>query len=207
MKSSNTRFALAFATVSLLGCGASQPPPPSTASTTTTTSVTAYVTPDTYEGAATNPSTLNDEQILAAIKAAGRSVLEQSRQAVKKGRSAAVRELAQELLETYGHVAARLDAVANESGLTPAEGPMSEEVRRRGEDLTLRLARSPGGVASFDRSYVEGQLEEAAKLVDLIDRAETQTQGVQMQAFLGELRARVVEGRRASATVHIEIAR
>jgi predicted outer membrane protein len=214
-KTSTQRFALAFATVSILGCGASQTPPPATASTTTTTSGTMFATPETHEVArgdesplvATSPSALNDEQTLAAIRAAGRSVLEQSRQAVKKGRSTTVRELAHELLDTYGQVAARLDAVANESGLTLVEGPASEEMKRRGEDLTLRLAGSAGGGASFDRAYVEGQLEEAANLVALIDRAETQTRNVELQTFLREIRTRVVDARRAAAGVQVEIAR
>ncbi len=207
MKSSTNRIALAFTSASLLACGAARPPP-MVASTTTTTSVTAYAAPvDEGHAAATKPSALDDEQVLASIRAGGRSILEQSRQAVKKGRSATVRELALELLDTYGQVAARLDAVARESGLAPTEGPMSDEVKRQGEELTIRLARSAGGGASFDRSYVEGQLAEATRLVDLTDGAESRTQNAQIQAFLGAIRARVAEGRRAAAGVHMEIAK
>jgi predicted outer membrane protein len=207
MKRSTKRLALAFATMSMLGCGASQPTP-SLAPTTTTTTAGSYATLGVGDdGVVTNPSALDDGQTLAAIRAAGRSVLEQSRQAVKKGGRAAVRELARDILDAYGQLAGRLDAVTKESGLTPVEGPMSAEVRRRGDELTARLARSARGDASFDRSYVEGQLDEAARLVDLIDRADAQTQSVDLQAFFTEIRARLGEERRAAEGVHAEIAK
>jgi predicted outer membrane protein len=217
MKSSTNRFALAFATASLLGCSASQTPPPQTASTTTTTSGTAYATSPLPTTSAQNdfpqdttvaviPPASNDDQILAALKAADRSVLEQARQAVKKAGSPMVRELAEEILGSYVQVGTSLKAVEARAGLTVAEGPMSDEMRRGAEQLARRLDGSSGG-ASFDRIYVAAQLDEAAKLLGLLDRVDTQTQSAELQATLRELRERVVEGQKAAAAVQVEIAK
>jgi predicted outer membrane protein len=210
MKSSTNRFALAFATASLLGCSASQTPPPQTASTTTTTSGTAYATSPLPTTSAQNdfpqdttvaviPPASNDDQILAALKAADRSVLEQARQAVKKAGSPMI-------LGSYVQVGTSLKAVEARAGLTVAEGPMSDEMRRGAEQLARRLDGSSGG-ASFDRIYVAAQLDEAAKLLGLLDRVDTQTQSAELQATLRELRERVVEGQKAAAAVQVEIAK
>jgi putative membrane protein len=221
MKSSTNclSFALAFATASLLGCSAAQTPPPEMASTTTTTSGAAYVTvpervPTSEMGAGDQgspavtavPPASNDDQILAALKAADRSVLEQARQAVRKAGSPRVRELAREMLESYVQVGTSLRAVETHAGLTVAEGPMSEGVRRGAEQLARRLDGSAGG-ASFDRIYVAAQLDEAAKLLALVDRVDTQTQSAELQATLRELRERVVDGQKAAAAVQGEIAK
>ncbi len=215
MKSSIHRFVQAFATASLLGCSASQTPPPQTASTTTTTSGTldsTSLSPAGDQGSTTvavippASTASNDDQLLAALKAADRSVLEQARQAVKKAGSTRVRELAQEILESYVQVGASLRAVETRAGLTVAEGPMSEEVRRGAEQLARRLDGSAGG-ASFDRIYVAAQLDQAAKLLGLLDRVDTQTQSAELQPTLRELRERVVEVQKAATAAQIDIAK
>jgi predicted outer membrane protein len=220
MKRSTIRFAfaLAFSTANLFGCSASQRPPPQTASTTTTTSAALDATPgargDTRADSvpsppptvAVLPPASNDDQILGALKTADRSVLEQARQAVRKAGSAEVRELAQELLESYVQVGSSLKAVEARAGLTVAEGPMSEGVRRSAEQLARRLDGSAGG-ASFDRIYVAAQLEEAARLLELLDRVDAQAQSAELQATLRDLRERVVEGQSATTAVQAEIAR
>jgi predicted outer membrane protein len=152
------------------------------------------------------PPASNDDQILGALKTADRSVLEQARQAVKKAGSSEVRELAQELLESYVQVGSSLKAVEARAGLTVAEGPMSEGVRRSAEQLARRLDGSAGG-ASFDRIYLAAQLDEAARFLELLDRVDAQAQSAELQATLRDLRERVVEGQSATTAVQAEIAR
>lgn len=170
-----------LALVGLVGgvaCGGSERRmEPQVASETTTT------------GALTASVAIGDDQIAAVLAAANRGELEQARLATERAKDSRVRRFAAEVATDDDAAEERLGGIETGVGVTPHEGPTSDELKDDCQHAVISL-RSESS-AAFDRTYVDAQIDQQQKVLTLIARLVPEAKNAQLRSELEECRSRV----------------
>ena len=142
-------------------------------------------------------SPLTDAQLAAVLVAIDNSETNLSRAALTKAKNWRVKEFAERMIKDYERAAQTLRAADASDGITPQDGTLSDQVRRRDQQM-LQTLRSAAG-SDFDNAYVDSQIEQHKKVIDLIDRALSRVQSPALRDHIAELR-RKADGRLHAAT-------
>jgi putative membrane protein len=137
----------------------------------------------------TSDTSVNDAQIAAVIDAANAGEIEQARVAVKKAKSAKVKQLAEHMIMDHERAQTSLRSVDTKAGLTPQEGTQSDQIKEGSQRVLTSIDSKTG--ADFDHTYIDAQVDEHQKVLESIDRFIPQAQNADLKSLLQQIRAKV----------------
>ena len=178
--------------------GTTTPDSTTTPSTTDTTPSGTMSTPSTTDttpsGTMSTPSTTNSNASLSALdkefmtKAAQSDTTEiqTSQLALKKSKDQAVKDFAQRMIQDHTDSTQQLKQIASAKGFTLPKGVGSEN-----KPLLTKLQQTNG--KSFDRAYMQGQLQAHTKTQAEYQKYIKQGQDPDLQAFAQKISPIVAE--------------
>jgi putative membrane protein len=112
---------------------------------------------------------IDDAQIVEVLQTRDAIALEQGREGARKARSDRVRQFAEGLVRDARTIDEKLAAIERKSAISPRSSRASNELRVRNDAITASLKSSDR--SDLDRVFVDAQVSEQAKMLDLIDDA------------------------------------
>jgi putative membrane protein len=111
---------------------------------------------------------LSDAQTVAVVQTANHGEIEQAHEALRKAKSARVKQFAQHVITDDSAADERLSRFDDEVGITPRASPVAERVRSN-VSQTLSNLKASASDADFDSLYVGGQVTERTKVLAILD--------------------------------------
>jgi putative membrane protein len=170
---------------------ATTPTPTGTSAGTSTVNATAGTTSgttpaagsDVRPGSSETTSALNDNQIAAVLNTASSGEIEQAGVAVKRAKEAKVRHFAEKMMTDHRNALRDVSELARKEGFTPEASETSQTIASRGRAVMSNL--SSASSASFDRTYMDAQIDEHQTVLDTIEaRLIPSAKDVQLRATL-----------------------
>lgn len=166
--------------------------------TTPNPASTSYSPVSPVAAATSDSSTLTNDQILEVTHTANEGEIAQARLAVSKSKDGRVQKLAAMMIHDHSDADAKGKALAAKDNLTLQPSPTSEALRADASDATTALQGEAG--AGFDKGYVDTQIHEHQKVLDLIDqKLVPDVTNADVKAYLEDVRV--------SVAAHLEHAR
>jgi hypothetical protein len=134
-------------------------------------------------------ASLDDAHLVGVIQAIDDRAARIARVEEGRGADREVKRVARDLAASHVDAEARFQARLSQLGVEPASGPVSDQVRTEVE-IGLAPLRSARG-KDLDRAYVDAQLWELTRAVDLVARAATHITRPEVRAAVDGLRARL----------------
>jgi putative membrane protein len=177
-----TRLGSAFvlgATLTLAGaCGGDKA---DAANTANDSAAAATAAPAESATAAPATGTMSAPNALAMIGLSNAAEIQTSQIAVEKATSTQVKEFAQMMVSHHQDMQKEADQVATSANLTPEPPAQASDKRAAGDQMVQQLNSTAKG-ATFDRAYVDGQvqahqqtLQELQTMQTSVDRPEVRT--------------------------------
>lgn len=147
---------------------------------------------------------LDDAQIVTALNASDRADIAQCRFALKQSNDDRVQRLARAMIADHTHSEYAQTAVANSLALTDAGSSLSHELGRDAEETMRTFGPLTG--AAFNRSFVDAQVSEHQKMLDIIDsQLLPQAKSASVKQLLQQTRAKIVEHVKLAKDLRLEI--
>jgi putative membrane protein len=112
-------------------------------------------------------SSLTDGQIASIIQAIDNGEIEQAHEALHKAKNAKVKEFARHMVSDHTAAETKLASVDQKASITPQTSAVCEQLKSGGEQIMTTLKSQSG--ADFDRAYIDAQVDEHTKGLDLLD--------------------------------------
>lgn len=189
MNRSTRTLALALSTPVLLalaaGCAKDDGEKNGTADTTAVAAAPAPPPPGTPAGV--QASTVTDPQIAAIVVAANATDSAGGVLAQQKATNPKVKEFGHRMMADHSGVNGQALALVQKLGVTPEENNTSRQLAQGGEQTRQRLSELSG--ASFDRGYVDSEVEYHETVLQAIDSTLIPSaQNAELKALLQQVR-------------------
>ncbi len=140
-------------------------------------------------GGSMDVSSLNDAQLAAVIQAIGQGEIQAAQLAQQKGTSPEVKRFARDMLTAHRNMMNEDQSVLSQAQITPSDNAVSQQLRTdsQGEMSTLEGMRG----RDFDREYIDSQIKDHNKAIELIDRIIPNVKNAQLKAQLQNARPRL----------------
>jgi len=116
----------------------------------------------------TTPQTkLSDGQILKVLSTVDQGEINQAQVALKKTNDTRIREFATHMVDEHTASMQTGAQLASRDSLTLSDSPKSTALQASGDQMLEKLNAAEG--ATFDATYVDGQIDQHAEVLDLID--------------------------------------
>ncbi len=175
------------------------------ASGTTTTTASTPVTPATSTSTPASPTAsstqgLTDGQIAAVVRASNMAEIDQAKIAVGKARDAGVKHFAETMIAQHGQAVKDVDELDTRLNLRPTESQLMTELRVNATSVENQLSKNDE--PSFDKQYMQSQLDAHRQLLDTIDgRLMPAVRSEQLREMLVNLRPRVADHLQMAQTI------
>ena len=134
------------------------------------------------------PPALNDAQLIRLAIVANEGEIQAGQLAVSKASTEDARSYGETMVTEHTAANTRLTALATQLGLTPAESPLSAQLKADATQIASFL--NPLAGPKFDVSYLDSQIMAHSKLLFILDGALLGTaQNAELDAELVTLRA------------------
>jgi putative membrane protein len=140
---------------------------------------------------------LDDAQIITVLRAVNVAEVDQAKIAVGKAREASVKRFAETMIAHHGQAVREIDELDARLGLTPTESQLVQELRVTATGVENRL--SDTNDASFDKAYMQSQLDMHRTALDTIDSRLT-------PSATREPVKQLIEGMRPKVANHLQLA-
>ncbi|HEY2513966.1 MAG TPA: DUF4142 domain-containing protein [Polyangiaceae bacterium] len=147
----------------------------------------------------------NDGQIAAVLAAANNGEIDQARVAVRKAKNQRVKQFAEHMVTDHTHAQSKLDSTDSKEKITPQDGSVSAQLKQQGESIMSSMRASNG--SDFDRTYMDAQVDEHQKVLDLIDRYLGNVQNGNLKAVLQESRTKVADHLKMAKDIQSSLAK
>lgn len=143
----------------------------------------------TAAGDTQSPS-LSDGDIVAVVQAADRGEIDQAHEAVRKAKSARVKEFAQHMVTDHSAAEAKIASLDNKAGISPRENAVTAQLKSGGDQIMSNLKSSSG--TDFDKTYIDAQVNQHTQVLDLLDnKLIPHAQNSDLAKALQEIRTKV----------------
>jgi len=147
----------------------------------------------------------NDGQIAAVLAAANNGEIDQARVAVRKAKNQRVKQFAEHMVTDHTRAQSKLESTDSKEKITPQEGSTSAQLKQQGESIMASM-RSANG-SDFDRTYMDAQVDEHQKVLDLIDRYLSNVQNGNLKSVLQESRTKVADHLKEAKDIQAALAK
>jgi len=140
-------------------------------------------------GAIMDVSTLNDAQLAAIVGAINQGEIQESQLAVNKATAADVKRFARDMSTAHREMQAKSTALLSRLQITPADNAVSNQLKSdtQNELSTLQTMRGK----DFDRDYIDAQVRNHNKALELLDRITPNVKNAELKAALTNDRPKV----------------
>ncbi|HEX8794846.1 MAG TPA: DUF4142 domain-containing protein [Polyangiaceae bacterium] len=140
-------------------------------------------------GGAMDVSSLNDAQLAAVIQAINQGEIQAAQLAEQKSTAPEVKRFARDMLTSHRNIMNEDQSVLSQAQITPSDNAVSQQLRTdaQGEMSTLEGMRG----RDFDKEYVDEQIKDHNKAIELIDRIIPNIKNPQLKAQLQNARPRL----------------
>ncbi len=137
-----------------------------------------------------DPSALDDGQIVAVVQTADKGEIAQAREALRKAKNGRVKQFAQHMVSDHSTAETKIAALDSKANITPQTNSVADGLKSAGDQIMSNLKSSDG--ADFDRAYMEAQVSEHTKVLDLLDNTLIpRAQNADLAKTLRDIRAKV----------------
>lgn len=170
---------LAVAAMAVVACGKKDSGAVDTtaASSTTTTDSSAMTASSTNTG-----GTWSDANILALLDEANAADSSEGAIAATKGTSAAVRNFGKQMVADHHKMRVQGEALAKKLSLTPTPPAGDNTTSDAQKEMDNLNATAKG--KDFDKAYVDGQVDDHKKVLDLAVKAMAQAQSTELKNLI-----------------------
>jgi putative membrane protein len=135
-------------------------------------------------------ASLSDAQIVSIIQAADTGEIAQAREATRKAKNARVKHFAQHMITDHSAAETKVASLDSKAGISPQSSAVSENLKANGDQIMSDLKSANG--PSFDQSYIDAQVKEHTKVLDLLDnKLISQAQNPDLVKTLQDIRTKV----------------
>jgi putative membrane protein len=113
-------------------------------------------------------SGMTDAQLAAVVQTINAGQIQEAQVAEAKAASPEVKRFAHEMMSGHREMLVRQNALFTRLQIMPADNPVSNQVKADTQNELSMLAQTRGH--EFDRSYVDGQVSDHNKALELVDR-------------------------------------
>ena len=140
-------------------------------------------------GGTMDVSSLNDAQLAAVIQAINQGEMQQAQLAEQRAAAPEVKRYARDMLTSHRNMMNEDQSVLSQAQITPSDNAVSQQLRTdaQGEMSTLEGMRG----RDFDREFVDSQIKDHNKAIELIDRIIPNIKNPQLKAQLQNARPRL----------------
>lgn len=134
-------------------------------------------------------SSLNDAQLAAVIQAINQGEIQEAQLAEQRATSPEVKRFARDMMTSHRNIMSEDQSVLSQAQITPSDNAVSQQLRTdsQGEMSTLEGMRG----RDFDREYVDSQIKDHNKAIELLDRIIPNVKNPQLKAQLQNARPRL----------------
>jgi putative membrane protein len=154
----------------------------------------AGMTPGTGPLQPNNP----DRLFVRTAAIGGMAEVESGKLAEQKGQSDAIKEFGRLMIEDHGKANERLVGLANEDGIA-----VPHELDAEHKSMRARLESLSG--AEFDLAYIQGQVVEHQKAVQLLEYEIGSGQDIELKSFAAEILPLVLQHLRTAQDLQAEL--
>jgi putative membrane protein len=124
-------------------------------------------TPAADAPSVSKPEGLNDAEIALVVELANKGEIEQGKIAQKRAKNARVKKFATMMVNDHGKALKEHEKLVSQAGLTPDESTLSTQLASDSEKSLSALNQAEA--ATFDRTYIDTQVDVHTKVLDAID--------------------------------------
>jgi putative membrane protein len=136
-------------------------------STTSSSETPSSGAPAADAPSVSKPEGLNDAEIALVVELANKGEVEQGKVAQKRAKNARVKKFATMMVTDHGKALKEHEKLVSQAGLTPDESTLSTQLAADSERSLTALNQAEA--ASFDRTYIDTQVDVHSKVLDAID--------------------------------------
>ncbi len=140
-------------------------------------------------GGAMDVSSLNDAQLAAVVQAINQGEMQSAQLAEQKSTSPEVKRFARDMLSSHRNIMNEDQSVLSQAQITPSDNAVSQQLRTDAQSEMSTLEGMRG--RDFDREYVDAQIKDHNKAIELIDRIIPNIKNPQLKAQLQNARPRL----------------
>ena len=134
-------------------------------------------------------SSLNDAQLAAVVRAINRGEIQEGQLAGLKARAPEVKRFANHMVNQHREIQNHDNAVLNRLQITPEDNPVSDQLKSETQSQMTALQALRGH--DFDRDYIDGQIRDHNKALELVDRIISDVKSTELKADLQAARPKI----------------
>jgi putative membrane protein len=140
-------------------------------------------------GGSMDVSTLNDAQLAAVVQAIHQDQLQEAQLAEQRAASPEVKRYARDMVNAHRNVMNENQSVLSQAQITPSDNAISQQLRTDSQNEMSTLEGLRG--RDFDREYLDDQIRDHNKALELVDRIVPNIKNPQLKAHLQHARMRL----------------
>jgi putative membrane protein len=140
-------------------------------------------------GGATDVSSLNDAQFAAVVQAINQSEIQEAQLAMSKATSADTKRFARDMATGHRTMETKLDALFAHLQITPSDNAISNQIKSDAQTEMQALQAMRG--KDFDRDYIDTQVTNHNKALELLDRITPNVKSSELRTALTNARTGV----------------
>jgi putative membrane protein len=140
-------------------------------------------------GTSTDVSALDDAQLAAVLQAINTTQVQAAQVAVNKATSPEVKRFAHQMLNVHRDMQSQANAMFRRLQLVPSDNAISNQLRSDAQNELSMLHGEHG--KDFDRAYVDAQVRDHNKVLELFDRMIPNAKSPELRADLQSDRAKI----------------
>jgi len=140
-------------------------------------------------GGSMDVSSLNDAQLAAVIQAIHQDQLQEAQLAEQRAASPEVKRYARDMVTSHRNIMNENQSVLSQARITPSDNAVSQQLRTESQNEMSTLEGLRGH--DFDREYLDEQIRDHNKAIELVDRIIPNIKNPQLKAHLQNARTRL----------------
>jgi putative membrane protein len=193
--------------IPMSGVTGNTPSPGMSPSATTPSGIAPTASDVPASGGDGSAASLSDSQIVAVVHGADSGEIDQAHEAIRKGKNARVKHFAQHMLTDHSAAETKLSSIESKGGITPQTSAIAEHVKSNGDEILSNLKSSSSG-SDFDKAYIDAQVKEHTKVLDLLDnKLVPQAQNADLLKTLKEIRTKVASHLQEAQDIQASLAK
>jgi putative membrane protein len=140
-------------------------------------------------GGTLDVSSLNDAQLAAVVQAINQGEIQEAQLAQQRAANPDVKRFARDMMTSHRNIMNEDQSVLSQAQITPSDNAVSQQLRTDSQSQMSTLEGMRG--KDFDREYIDSQIKDHNKAIELIDRIIPNVKNPQLKAQLQNARPRL----------------
>jgi putative membrane protein len=140
-------------------------------------------------GGTMDVSSLNDGQLAAIIQAIHQDQMQEAQLAEQRATSPELKRYARDMVSSHRNIMSENQSLLSQAGITPSDNALSQQLRTDAQNEMSTLEGLRG--RDFDREYLDDQIRDHNKALELVDRIIPNIKNPQLKSHLQSARTRL----------------